>query len=359
MSTRTKTFPAAIKALDGDGDEGMFEAIVSVFGNVDLVGDRVVKGAFAKTLAAWAESGDPIPVIWNHDWYDPMAHLGTVLEAEERDEGLWVKAQVDRDTEFGAQVWRLVKSRRVKEFSFAYDIVDERKAKDGANELLELELFEVGPTLKGANPATQLLGAKRKRALPPHGGATSEETWDGPANEANLSTDAGAATYRKAYAWVDPEGDPDTKAAYKFIHHHVSDDGEVGAASLTACTTGIGVLNGGRGGTNIPDGDRAGVYAHLARHLRDGDREPPELRSASGAGPDGAKAGRVLSAKNEQALRDALGLIQGVLKALDTEGDEATSGTGGQEPKATSPARARSGIDLLLTELNALELEGV
>lgn len=153
-----KSYPANFKALDESS--GTFEAIVAVFGNVDLIGDRVVKGAFQKSLGEWKESGDPIPVIWSHMWSDPNAHIGKTLEAEERDEGLWVKGQLDMDDPFAAKVFKLMQERRVKEFSFAYDIEDEAKAEDGANDLRELKLIEVGPTLKGMNPATQLLAAK-------------------------------------------------------------------------------------------------------------------------------------------------------------------------------------------------------
>ncbi|WP_200853980.1 hypothetical protein, partial [Klebsiella pneumoniae] len=84
--------------------------------------------------------------------------------------------------------------------------------------------------------------------------------------------------YRRAYAWRDPDADPSTKSAYKFIHHEVSEDGEPGPANLTACSAGIAVLNGGRGGADIPDSDREGVWRHLAAHLRDAGREPPELQ---------------------------------------------------------------------------------
>jgi HK97 family phage prohead protease len=152
------------KTLDEDGEpEGTFEAIVSVFGNVDYAGDRVVKGAFAKSLANWASSGDPIPVIWSHQWQDPEMHIGGVLETEERDEGLWVKAQLDvADDPVAAKVWRLLSTRRVREFSFAYDVYDE-KQQNGANELLEIDVIEVGPTLKGMNPDTLLLEAKARR----------------------------------------------------------------------------------------------------------------------------------------------------------------------------------------------------
>jgi Escherichia/Staphylococcus phage prohead protease len=90
-----------------------------------------------------------------------------VLAAEERPEGLWVNAQLDVDKPFARRVYDLLKARRVKEFSFAYDVVDSRPAKDGANELVALELIEVGPTLKGVNAETQLLTVKARPRSPP------------------------------------------------------------------------------------------------------------------------------------------------------------------------------------------------
>lgn len=116
-------------------------------------------------------------------------------------------------------------------------------------------------------------------AIRPHGTPTTDEAWDGPANEARLPNDAGAAVFTRYFAWRDPDGDPDTKAAYKFGHHMVSGSGEVGAANMIACSTGIGVLNGGRGGTTIPDADRSAVHQHFAKHLLDGDRDVPELKA--------------------------------------------------------------------------------
>lgn len=120
-----------------------------------------------------------------------------------------------------------------------------------------------------------------RKAIASHSTATSEGPWDGPKNEANLKKDQPATYYRQAYAWIDPEKDPKTKAAYKFINHEVSADGKIGAANLQACSTGIAVLNGARGGTTIPAADKKGVWNHLAKHLRDADREPPPLRSVT------------------------------------------------------------------------------
>jgi uncharacterized protein len=110
-----------------------------------------------------------------------------------------------------------------------------------------------------------------------HSTETSSTMWSGPSAETRLR-DAPARTVRKAYAWVDPEGDPESKGSYKFIHHEVRSGGAVGPANVRACRSGIGVLNGARGGAKVPAADRKGIYNHLARHLRDAGEEPAPLK---------------------------------------------------------------------------------
>ncbi|WP_053612053.1 HK97 family phage prohead protease [Streptomyces sp. XY533] len=167
---RTKDFTARVKAAGvADGlAEGQFVAIVSVFGNEDSVGDVVRPGAFTETLAQWDAKGDPIPVIWSHAWGDPFAHVGVVVKAVETLQGLEVTGQIDDlDTNpTSAQVYRLLKGRRVTQFSFAYDVKEGAWVEDdqhpwgGYYELRRLKLHEVGPCLVGANQETELLAAK-------------------------------------------------------------------------------------------------------------------------------------------------------------------------------------------------------
>lgn len=170
---RTKDFTARVKAA-GPADglaEGQFVALVSVFGNEDSVGDVVRAGAFTETLAEWGAKGDPIPVIWAHKWGDPFAHVGRVIKAVETLEGLEVTGQIDDltgddENPTAKQVYRLLKGRRVTQFSFAYDEIKSAWVRDdnhrwgGYWELQQLKLHEVGPCLVGANQETELLAAK-------------------------------------------------------------------------------------------------------------------------------------------------------------------------------------------------------
>jgi len=150
-----KTFTATANVTE----TGTVEAIVSVFNNVDYVGDRVMPGAFSKTLESYAASGRNIPFVWSHDYDTPESYIGKVVEAEETSEGLKVRAELF-DTPRAQVVRELLVNRVVSEFSFAYEVVNSQKATDGYNELTELNLLECGPTLRGANPMTRLLDAK-------------------------------------------------------------------------------------------------------------------------------------------------------------------------------------------------------
>jgi HK97 family phage prohead protease len=96
-------------------------------------------------------------------------------------------------------------------------------------------------------------------AVPVHHTATVDEPWDGEAAVAAMPNDA--ATLRYCHAWYEADGDPDAKGTWKFPHAKVKG----GPANLPACRDGLARV----GDADIPDGDRAGVKAHLQAHLDD------------------------------------------------------------------------------------------
>lgn len=169
-----KTMPATVTQ---GSDDGVFEAVVSVFNNRDYGGDIVRPGAFKSSLEHWATADAPIPVYWSHRLDDPSMNIGEVLDAEEltggsksipdwanewvrEHGGLYIKAQLD-DFGQGKQVRHLMQKRRVKQFSYTYDVINEQRSKDNqSNELLDVFLHEVGPTPLGMNPLTELISAK-------------------------------------------------------------------------------------------------------------------------------------------------------------------------------------------------------
>ena len=85
--------------------------------------------------------------------------------------------------------------------------------------------------------------------------------------------------YKNIFAYQMPNTDGTRKTHYTFIHHHISKDGQAGAAAMGELRIQMSVLNGARGGTVLRGADRKAVYNHLARHYRDGGFEVPSLKS--------------------------------------------------------------------------------
>ncbi|MDQ2626578.1 MAG: HK97 family phage prohead protease [Actinomycetota bacterium] len=160
----TKSATIKLKAGPDDGlEEGQFTAYASVFGNVDSYGDVVMPGAFAKTLAEWTKSGNPIPLLFGHNMSDPDYNLGGVLSAEEDAVGLKITAQLDLENPKAAQTYRMLKGRRINQMSFAYDEIESGPATHDGNhvwELRELKLYEVSIVTLGANQETEILAVK-------------------------------------------------------------------------------------------------------------------------------------------------------------------------------------------------------
>ena len=160
-----------------------------------------------------------------------------------------------------------------------------------------------------------------------HGNANTDTAWDEGAARRGMEVDD-----LKKYAAVVVKGEEDSKGGYKLLHHQTD-----GKAVYRACVAVVQVLNGGRGGMRPAPSDavRKAVYAHVARHIRDMDKEPPELKEyhegtmtnvavwtaaldkyQKGTVSDGViwtldgptweiKTGRALSKANEDRIRDA------------------------------------------------------
>lgn len=331
--TKRASYPIkGFKTVDG-GKAGEFTALVSVFGNVDLVGDRVLPGAFAKSLDRWKASGDPVPIIFSHQWDNLDAHVGFVdpADIEETEDGLLVRrGQMDLDQPFAKRLFDLLDQRRIREFSFAYDVVEEHAGEDGANELGEVDLIEVGPTLKGANPATELVGVKALVATLSDGLKADlvEALRDDGEDQDDDGEDQrakGAALGAALSAAIDAQTDDDTSRAD--VIQSMAD-----AAGISDGTTNAIVA----GEINCPPRDRLEAFAGVldvsteslvAAAERDGCDYGGDGEDAA---PKAAKAGRTLSAKNAAALTQARDLIEDVLRSAGEADD-------GEEGKTDDP----------------------
>jgi HK97 family phage prohead protease len=324
-----KTYNAT---LTTDAKAGTVEAVVSVFNNVDLVGDRMMPGAFSKSLEDYQATGRTIPFVWSHDYDTPESYIGKVIEARETSEGLHVKAELF-DTPRAQVVRELLVNRVVSEFSFAYDIVDQQKAADGANELLQVKLLECGPTLRGANPMTRLIDAKAADVQ-------AQKTDEPKPNLAALPDN-----YRTALSDDVPEG----RACGNCAFYDETNLNEAGDKAF--CTRWDDYADGG-------------FYCNAWQARTDEEDTPEAEENSAPVKLQGSKAGRTLSSKNEASLSEACDLLKqaqdtltAVLSSVQTSSTDEVKveELPEMEAKAEEPTVADTSALLALLKLYALE----
>jgi HK97 family phage prohead protease len=300
-----------------EGPKGLFAARVSVFGNVDRNGDRVMPKAFDGTLERWRASGRNIPVIWSHEHKEPDAYIGEVDPADVSvtEDGLVVAGRLFIDANpRAAQVYELLSKGLVHSWSFAYEVKDERVADDLAREILEAEIFEIGPTLIGANPNAQTLMVAE--APMTEDKAPDESAWDGNRAMTQAST---ATEYRQICAGERSEGEPDERAHWALPHHYVGRD-----ANTAGVRNALARLPQTQGLKN-----REAAQGHLERHLASARTEAASADAVVTSAIEAfntridalveEKIGRVLSAKTEAKIRAALVELQTILGSLGEE----------------------------------------
>lgn len=278
---KRKTFGFELKQLS---DDGTGTARIATLNVIDKDGDVARPGDFGEQMVA---------VMPAHNWSHPM--LGKARVYEKGDEVL-ADFKLNLKSASGREWYETLKfdlenGPPIQEWSYGYDAPDfEMGEFDGQRVRFlnkpggdGIKAHEISPVLLGAGENTVTLDIKStdKRATPRHQSATNDAPWSAATNRKRVRTDEAAGYYNRIYAWRDPEGDVGAKGTWKFIHHFMDEDGKSGAASTRACSNGIAVLNGARGGTTIPDADRKGVWDHIAGHLKDADLEPPELKQVA------------------------------------------------------------------------------
>ncbi|MCX4912814.1 HK97 family phage prohead protease [Streptomyces sp. NBC_00687] len=286
------------KSLSGgleikDAEKGIVSAAFSTMGVRDHDGDYTREDAFTDGAAV-------VISAYGHKSWDGAPPVGKgVIRVKGKKAVL--EGQFFMNTTAGRDTFETVKELAADglgEWSYGFDIDQHSfgKEKDQPVRYLEaLTVHEVSPVLRGAGINTRTLSTKgraveddQNRAvkagsavrgpIPPRETATLVCAWDGTKAVADLPEDVRPSQLRTVFAWVDPDADPELKSSYLFAHHHGVD----GPANIRACLQSIAQLNGANGDSGVPEKDREAVYKHLAAHLTDADREPPQLRTADG-----------------------------------------------------------------------------
>lgn len=242
--------------------------------------------------------------LWAHDGYgglikpDPESVIGRVVGWEKSQEAF------DVDVEFAPaeanpraeQAFRLVKSGFLNAVSIGFIPIrwheEEIMTPNGDREMRtvydEVELLEVSLVPVPSNPEAVALARDIAQALSRgvvpvdinRSKAPEDEPWKKPTlrdftdKPWNELTDGQKQRIARHYAWA-PMLPPERFTDLKLPHHRPSD----GAVVWNGVRSAMAALLGARGGVDIPDEDRRRVYAHLARHYKQFDKEPPKFKA--------------------------------------------------------------------------------
>lgn len=128
-------FNLEIKAID---ESGVFSGYASTFGNEDLGGDIVQKGAFTKTLSKGAES---VLMFYQHD---SAEIIGEFTKLHEDEKGLFFEGKLFIDDIQRAKETRfLMQKKKLKAVSIGYTIESKGFDADGRRLLKEIDLKEI------------------------------------------------------------------------------------------------------------------------------------------------------------------------------------------------------------------------
>jgi uncharacterized protein len=288
-----------IREATEDGGPPVFAGYAAVFGqlSVDLGGfrERIQPGCFADAL----DGGADVRLLINHDANLILGRTtaGT-LSLREDDHGLYVEAPLP-DTSYARDLVVSMRRGDIAEMSFGFipkkDDWQETDEETGLpiRELVRAGLFDVSPVTFPAYPSTsaevrsRAAAVRESRVLAELRTVTGmqdfklaerDHGWDADAATGRLrdktaAEDAPNADYAKCFFWHDGEA-ADEFGSYKLPYVDVVDDELV--AVPRAIFAVAAALDGGRGGTTIPDDEQDEIrtvvgdwYAKMADEFGD------------------------------------------------------------------------------------------
>lgn len=130
------------------GANGEIEGYGSVFGVRDLYGDVIIKGAFRKSIEAYAAALSAPAMLWQHNPDEP---IGVWTSLSEDANGLAIKGRIVTETERGKEAYELLKAGAIKGLSIGFYAKAWENTGDDRM-ITEVDLWEVSLVTFPANP---------------------------------------------------------------------------------------------------------------------------------------------------------------------------------------------------------------
>ena len=157
MTSKHLDVPLEIKQVT---EEGSFQGLGSVFGNLDNQGDIVEPGAFAKSIERFEKTGEMPSMLWQHDHYEP---IGAYTGVQETQKGLLLDGTLALEVQRAKEAHSLLKMKALRGLSIGWNprkSVIEYDAKKKISRLKEIDLWEVSLVTFPANPRAVVSSVK-------------------------------------------------------------------------------------------------------------------------------------------------------------------------------------------------------
>lgn len=155
---RKSTCPFQIKSISESGE---FSGYGSTFDTKDSYGERVVKGAFAKSLDEWASKGKLPKMLWQHQSAEP---IGVWAKMTEDAVGLYVEGRILLDAgDLERRAYAHLKAGSIDALSIGYSVPAGGMEYDKQSDSLllkQINLWEVSPVTFPANPEAVIESVK-------------------------------------------------------------------------------------------------------------------------------------------------------------------------------------------------------
>lgn len=223
-------------------------------------------------------------LLWSHNPFEPA--IGKADNIRKRTvngkSALTFEPKFHRLSELSKLISDMVDQGWMKTVSVGFRPFEQEGTKFTKQELLEISFVNIP-----ANPSAMSLAYSKgygtetvskvfevEKGVIPFGDtpmAPKGMAWDGAGEMAACQ---GMMDLKAICAWFDSTN-PDLKSSYKLPHHEAGGQHPVVWRGVTAA---MAALLGARGGVNIPEADRKGVYNHLSKHYDQFGETAPQFR---------------------------------------------------------------------------------
>jgi HK97 family phage prohead protease len=140
----TETIP-----LNSPQKKGIITGYASFFDLTDQQNDRIVRGAFAKSLKAWHFLGRMPKMLWQHD---PKSPIGVWTHLHEDEKGLYVEGRLAIGVKKADEAYLLLKEGIMDGLSIGFRTIKALQDKTNKTRiLLDIDLIEISLVTFGAN----------------------------------------------------------------------------------------------------------------------------------------------------------------------------------------------------------------